>query len=597
MSATDLSFVKGKPLRWPLLLLIASLPLLGWWAYGLFDLDEGFYAAVTGSMIRHGEWITPLYNGKPWFEKPILIYWLSKPSIMLFGQAFGPRLPSVLCTIATYAIVAWFVRKRIGAMAAVMSLFILGSSLLVIIVGRMMMTDAPLLFFFTAAMLAYYESLVGDPRWKLVTAACLGFAVLAKGPVAIILFVLIAGWLAISTRSKGRKGILEQGSPAVADEVPRKESGVQGPPPPVGEVSRSDGGGVYASRPVAAHDPQPTANSSQPTLAVWPLGTLILFAIIACWYLPAYLANGHTFVQEFLIKQNIGRFTGGDPAHTMPFLKSFWFYIPVLLIGMAPWIFFLPAAWPRKPLPLVPMVRAAEEEVGGTETPDERRSRDIGGAGDGGSAHPESRIPHPASHLKLFLAGWASIVFIFFTISGAKLPHYVLPCCPPIAILVATYLANRWESLDRSQIRPKLFLTLGWLTASWIIVQVGFEYWYVKSGQQDAHATARWIAQQNATTQFPIAEYQLPRRNKDLGTGKPKLQETSLPSLSFYLNADIIESDNLQSIPAAPNTWIFTRVGRISAARVTKSQSAGSPYFLAPERTSEYYVVYLYQHA
>jgi len=78
--------------------------MVGWWTYGLFDLDEGFYASVTGSMIRHHEWITPLYNGKPWFEKPILMYWLAKPSVMLFGTEVGPRLPSVLCTIALYAI-------------------------------------------------------------------------------------------------------------------------------------------------------------------------------------------------------------------------------------------------------------------------------------------------------------------------------------------------------------------------------------------------------------------------------------------------------------------------------------------------------------
>ena len=30
-------------LRWPWLLIIAALPLLGWWSTGLFDLDEGFY--------------------------------------------------------------------------------------------------------------------------------------------------------------------------------------------------------------------------------------------------------------------------------------------------------------------------------------------------------------------------------------------------------------------------------------------------------------------------------------------------------------------------------------------------------------------------
>jgi 4-amino-4-deoxy-L-arabinose transferase-like glycosyltransferase len=48
----------GPPL-WPWVL-AACIPLIGWWSYGLFDLDEGFYAAVVAEMNRRGEWINPL---------------------------------------------------------------------------------------------------------------------------------------------------------------------------------------------------------------------------------------------------------------------------------------------------------------------------------------------------------------------------------------------------------------------------------------------------------------------------------------------------------------------------------------------------------
>ncbi|HXH61652.1 MAG TPA: hypothetical protein VNI20_09885, partial [Fimbriimonadaceae bacterium] len=58
------------------------LPLLGFWATGLTDLDEGYYGAVVANMIRTGDWITPHFNGHPWFEKPILLYWLATPSVM-----------------------------------------------------------------------------------------------------------------------------------------------------------------------------------------------------------------------------------------------------------------------------------------------------------------------------------------------------------------------------------------------------------------------------------------------------------------------------------------------------------------------------------
>jgi 4-amino-4-deoxy-L-arabinose transferase-like glycosyltransferase len=505
LSATDLPFIKSRRVRWALVLLLASLPLLGWWSYGLFDLDEGFYASVTASMIRHHEWITPTLNGQPWFEKPILIYWFAKPAIMLFGQAFGPRLPSVLATIATYIVVTWFTRRHLGALAAVLTLFILASSLLVVAIGRMIMTDPLLLFFFTAAMLTFWESLVGDTRWRLLTAACLGFAVLAKGPVALILFALIAGWSLWASRTR----------------------------------SNSDGEFHAEARSTQRRGGDSSGLSFR---GQWLFGILILACVVASWYVPAYFANGQLFVQDFLIKQNLGRFTGGDQAHTLPFLKSFWFYIPVLLLGMFPWILWIPAAWPRK--------------SGGSE------------------------IRDSSSEFKKYLAAWALVVFIFFTISGAKLPHYILPCVPPLAILIGAHLAEKWGALSREELRLRLKLTLSWLVATWIIVQVGFEAWYVKSGQAEAHELARYIGSQNQDLHAPVFVYQLPRRDKDLGTGKPKLLETSLPSLSFYMDQDMIETDNTKPIDDTTGPiWVFTRVGRaINPSQPLKLNRSGAYY-------------------
>lgn len=458
-------------------------------------------------MIRHKEWITPLYNGHPWFEKPILVYWLCKPAVMAFGQDFGPRLPSVLATIGTYAIVAWFARRRIGAMAAVMSLFVLGSSLLVVILGRMMMTDAPLLFFFTAAMLCYWESIVGDPRWKLVTVACLGLGVLAKGPIAIILFLLIAGWNAFFNRRS-----------RIAD----RESNAQSP------------------------------------VLIWLSGVVILFAVIATWYVPAYIANGQTFVQEFLIKQNIGRFTGGDQAHTLPLYKSFWFYIPILLVGMLPWILWLPNALKNRFVIRDPQasIDTNEEELA----------------------------------LRKFLISWAVVVFIFFTISGAKLAHYVLPCCPPIAILIGWHLAAKWKPLTKEQMRPKLAWTIAWLVVTWVVSQFGSEAYYVRTGQEEAHQMAKWIDAGGEGKGQPVATYQLLRRNKDRGTGKLEIQESSLPSLSFYLDRDVYDVDRFEELKGVPRPlWIFTRVGRIPLDQIESLNTTSGTELLLPKRQGKYY--------
>lgn len=445
--------------RWALTGLFAILPLLGWWATGLFDLDEGFYAAVVAEMNRRGEWITPYFNGHPWFEKPILLYWLAKPSVALFGEMVGPRLPSVLCTLGVYALVGAFVRRRMDDQVARLSVLLLASSLLVAVLGRLMMTDAPLLLALTAAYFTFWESLVGDRRWRIVSAACIGIGILAKGPVAALLFLPVVGWT------------------------------------------------FYRER-----EMRPAFRG------YWLVGVSLLLVVVATWYVPAYLANGQTFVQKFLIEQNIGRFTGGDAAHTLGW-KSLPAYIPIVFLGMFPWSLGIFAAWPRKAQPTDPLNR--------------------------------------------FLWTWAITIFLFFSISGAKLPHYILPVFPPLAILVARILVTRpWaEPVARA-----------WCAALAIIANVGLGFWYGASGQAEAHTLARYIRAQGGD----VAVFQLPRRQKDRGTGGTKLQETSLPSLLLYLNGTAIEADKVSDLTDHPgNLWVFTRPGRISLPQLVEAGHAG----------------------
>lgn len=446
---------RAIPLR--LAFLFACLPLMGWWMTGLFDVDEGFYGAVVAEMNRRGEWITPYFNGSPWFEKPILLYWLAKPCMMLFGMDIGPRLPSVICTILLFVVCGFFVRKRIGEQAQAFTIFCLGSSLIVLALGRLMMTDAPLNLALTTAFLSFYESLVGDKRWRLLTAFCLGLGVLAKGPVAIILFILVAGvtlWRDKSLREQWR--------------------------------------------------------------GYWLAGTGILLATVATWYLPCYLANGQTFVQKFLIEQNVGRFLGGDQAHSLG-IKGLPFYIPIILLGVAPWGWIEWRAFTKKNV-------------------DDSFSR--------------------------FLFTWAAVIFVFFTISSAKLPHYILPMIPPMAMLAAKKMASQ----------PRIRWTTTWVMGVSLIMTLALldpaqRIWYRKSGQMEAHYLVR---------KHPEIEvlYKLGKQEKELKTGTTNLQETSLPSLIMYLNKpvqDIGETEILMSTVmgkvGGKGAIVFTRKNRLDAMR------------------------------
>ena len=445
--------------------LLALLPLLGWWTYGLFDLDEGYYAAVAAEMNRRGEWITPLYNGRPWFEKPILIYWLMKPSLTLFGDAVGPRLPSVVATALLYALCAGFARRRLSEEAARWTPIVLGSSLLVVGAGRMALTDPPFVLALTAAFFLFWESLVGERRvgWRVASAACLGVAVLGKGPVAGLLFLPVLGW-------------------------------------------------TYWRQP-----------SLRPAFrGGWVLGVVAFALVVASWYVPCYLANGQEFVREFLIKQNLGRFQGGDAAHTIkPYLLGWLFYPLLLAVGFAPWWWFLRRAWAR------------------------------------------------SSPVEGYLKAWAVVVLAFFTISSAKLPHYVLPALSPLGLLVAHCLPPL-EAYARR-------VVVGMVAAAAVANAAFLAYYdgFAPLGMAGFHAEVQRLARYvraNAAPGDDVALYALPKQKDSSGKPGIHLQETAHPSLLLYLDRNALETSDWRKVLADPRpVWIVTRWNRVTPAMAAEA--------------------------
>lgn len=446
--------------------LFAILPLVTWWASGLFDLDEGFYGAVTAEMLQRGDFITPYYNGQPWFEKPILLYWLAAPFMKVFGIWIGPRIPAVLCTIALYVLCSKFAKRHLGEWQARHVVYCLGTSLLVLALGRLMMTDALLNLFLTGAFLSFWDHLNPSetsnlkPQTSILKVGLfLGLGVLAKGPVALLLFAPIAT-LTYYQNPELRPGFKRGLLPAIA----------------------------------------------------------VLIATVSTWYVPCYFANRDAFVQKFLIEQNLNRFTGGDAAHSLG-LKGLPFYIPILLIAVIPWGFTEAAKiWRTK-----------------TATP-----------------------------LNRYLFTWATTIFIFFTISSAKLPHYVLPVIAPLALLTANSLATREKTHARN---IQVVMGMGIL---FTFLLGGLQtYWYVLSGQAEAHTIA--LRHPEIDTVF-----QLSRQQKELGTGTTNLQQTSLPSLVMILNKPLVESDNNATIK--PNSVVFTRAGRVKLDWGWTIQEKGKNY-------------------
>jgi hypothetical protein len=159
-----------------LLLLFPAFP----GAFGLFGPDEPRYASIAREMARSGDWVTPVLDGKPWLEKPALLYWMGAVGFKLgLGPEAAVRVPLGLLSAAFLVWFGWMVGSwQRAAMLGTCAGWIGYSNIAV--------TDMPLAVFFSAGMiLALRWVETGKGAWWV--GACFGAAMLAKGLVPVVL--------------------------------------------------------------------------------------------------------------------------------------------------------------------------------------------------------------------------------------------------------------------------------------------------------------------------------------------------------------------------------------------------------------------------
>jgi 4-amino-4-deoxy-L-arabinose transferase-like glycosyltransferase len=147
------------------------------------------------------------------------------------------------------------------------------------------------------------------------------------------------------------------------------------------------------------------------------------FVLFAAIVLPWYLAVQHKvpqFFRVFFIEHNLERFGTNLYQHSQPF----WYYLPVFLLATLPWtVFTLPA-----------LAQAGRDAFARWRTKPDPMTIDADAPADDG--------------LTSFLFVWAVVPVIFFSISRAKLPGYILPAIPAASLLTADYL-HRLKAIPR----------------------------------------------------------------------------------------------------------------------------------------------------
>ncbi len=168
-----------------------ALYLLNLSAMGLVSVDEPRYAAIGQAMARTGDWVTPRLWGAPWFEKPVLLYWITGVGYKLgLGPEVAPRLPVALVSLA-FLVFFWFrVRTLWDQNLASLATGLLATSAGWLAYSHIAITDIPLTAAFsTALLLSMGDNLTR--RRAIAVAAALGVAVLAKSILALVLFAPI----------------------------------------------------------------------------------------------------------------------------------------------------------------------------------------------------------------------------------------------------------------------------------------------------------------------------------------------------------------------------------------------------------------------
>ena len=151
----------------------------------------------------------------------------------------------------------------------------------------------------------------------------------------------------------------------------------------------------------------------------WVSGLLIFFVLAAPWFVLVSLRNPG-FAEFFFIHEHFARYL--TDVHRRE--GAWWYYLPLLLAGLLPWTGGLP--W---------LLQKDKSEA----------NREAG--------------PIEARHV---LIVWSVFVLLFFSASGSKLPSYILPMFPALALLLALQLRNARPSVLRWHL---LVPILAWVIA------------------------------------------------------------------------------------------------------------------------------------
>ena len=170
------------------------IPFLG--NVHLFDWDEINFAESAREMIVSGNYLSVQINFIPFTEKPPLFFWMQVLSMKIFGvNEFAARFPNAICGIFTLVVIFRIGKQIFNEQFARNWVMIYLGTFVTFLYFKSGIIDPWFNLFIFLAIYNFYNLTIPhkEKRNKLaiLTGLYLGLAVLTKGPVAILISLLV----------------------------------------------------------------------------------------------------------------------------------------------------------------------------------------------------------------------------------------------------------------------------------------------------------------------------------------------------------------------------------------------------------------------
>lgn len=433
-----------------ILLAIACYASL-WFGLGatrLWDRDEPRNARCAVEMLERNDWVVPYFNDQLRTHKPILLYWMEMVAYQWFGEnAFAARMPSALMGTLSALGIAVLASSFLGRLAGVWAAGALATCTMMVVASRAATPDASLICascWGVVGLVKHWKTgSASITRWWWVGFVSLGIAILAKGPVGIVLPSIVVGlWCVFqeilqSTQTLEQQVNLQPQSNAMN--------------PNAMNLDRSLG---------SNHQASVNAVGSSFSLGLMiravgrVLGRLHVFAglslalaISAPWYIWVGLRTDGEWLHGFFWEHNVSRAVNAMEGHR----GGIWYYPAAALIGLFPWsLLLIPvAAWTWRSL--FPLDKATEDKT-----------------------FDPMEIDHKNSIRQLSSLGiiWMVVYIGCFSIARTKLPSYITPCYPGAALLIGGFL-SQWSLGLQKISRPMMYVGATVYALAGIVLSAG----------------------------------------------------------------------------------------------------------------------------